>query len=187
MASRLSARLKTVRGRVLFTSTTLGAAALGVTADELRRRKNNERLTPAEVQFNTSSQHPIPQGWTGNVWSIRNDYPVAPSSTSTVITKKGGDDGEALPQLPGPGVPPPTGDPRDDAPWLDVDFRVNPLLYCALVKAYCWEGNVNNGFVVQKNTVHMFRYLTSGTLTMVRHLVIIGSQLVSRAMDACFG
>jgi hypothetical protein len=158
MASRLSARLKTAQGRILFTSATLGAAALSVTADEIRRKRGNGRLTPAEAQFSTSSVHPIPQGWTGNIWSIRNDYPTAPSSPATVLTRNNGDDGKALPPLPGPSIPPPIGDPRDDAPWLDVDFRVNPLLYCALVKEYCWEGNVNNGFVVQKNTVHLLRY-----------------------------
>jgi hypothetical protein len=158
MAFRLSARHKIVRRRVLlFTSTTVGAAALGVTANGHIGRKNSVRLTPAEVEFNTSSLHPIPQGWTGGVWSIRNDYPVAPSSPATIITKKCRNGGEVLPPLPGPAVPAPTGDPRDDAPWLDVDFRINPLLYCALVKEYCWEGNVSNGFVVQKNTVQMLR------------------------------
>lgn len=168
MAFRLSACHKTVRGRVLlFTSTgvALCAAALGVTNDRHSRRKNSVRLTPAEVQFNTSSVHPIPQGWTGSVWSIRNNYPMSPPSPATTITKNGK---EVLPPLPGPGVPVRTGDPRDDAPWLDVDFRVNPLLYCTLVKAYCWEGNVSNSFVVQNNSVQTLRYRTAYILTMIR-------------------
>jgi hypothetical protein len=187
MASRLSASLKTVRGRVLlFTSTTLGAAALSVTTDGLYRRKNTVGLTPAEVQFNTSSMHPKPEGWTGSVWSIRNDYPMAPSSSSTVITKKYGNGGKVFLPLPGADLSSPAGGPRHDAPWLDVDFRVNPLLYCAVVKEYCWEGNVSHGFVVQKNTVHLLRYLTATILTMIRFPIIVVSQLVSRAMDACF-
>jgi hypothetical protein len=36
---------------------------------------------------------------------------------------------------------------------MSIDFKTNPLMYCAIVKEYCWEGNSNHGFVVQRNTV----------------------------------
>jgi hypothetical protein len=184
MTSRLTFLLKTIQGRVLFTGTTLGAVALGVTADKLRQKKNKERLTPAEAQFTTSSMHPIPHGWTGGVWSIWNDYPT--ESPATITTRKCGSGGKALPLLPTSGVPLSVRDPRDEAPWLDVDFKVNPLLYCAVVKNYCWEGNVNNDFVVQKNTVHVLRRLASIILTISRTRFMIGSQLVSCTMVALF-
>lgn len=58
-----------------------------------------------------------------------------------------------------PLIPSPDGDLSQEAPWLKVDFRKDPLRYIALIKEYCWEGNVNNGFVVQDNTVRILRWL----------------------------
>ena len=55
--------------------------------------------------------------------------------------------------LPGPSIPFPDGDLSREAPWLNIDFRSNPSMYIALIKEYCWEGNANNSFVVQNNTV----------------------------------
>ncbi|KAF8425340.1 hypothetical protein EV426DRAFT_532203 [Tirmania nivea] len=58
-----------------------------------------------------------------------------------------------MPVFPGPIISPPSGDPIPDAPWLEhgTDFRRFPAAYCALIKGYCLEGNVENDFVVQNN------------------------------------
>lgn len=133
----------------------LGGAAVGVTGNELRwrpSRKNGPPYSPAEEQFHTSSLHPVPQGWEGRVWSIRNDYPDILEAKSKVAG--GGSDG-GMPVLPGPEIPLPSGDPISDAPWLGpgTDFRRFPETYGALIKEYCLEGNVENDFVVQNNEV----------------------------------
>ncbi|KAG8909046.1 hypothetical protein FRC01_007179, partial [Tulasnella sp. 417] len=93
--------------------------------------------TPAEEQFHMSSNFPIPGDWQGPVFKIRNDYPQAPKS----LTAK-----KADPSIPLANTP-------DEAPWLKVDFKTNPLEYGSHVKEYCWEGNTDVDFVVQENLV----------------------------------
>ncbi|KAG8916776.1 hypothetical protein FRC00_014405, partial [Tulasnella sp. 408] len=95
-----------------------------------------QKLKDAEAQFNTSSQYPVPQGWSGPVWKIKNDYPQ-PFTASAAS----GYDGLPLPDVP------------VEAPWTQIDFTQNPLEYAMLVKEYCWEGNRPVDFVVQENTV----------------------------------
>ncbi|KAG9000803.1 hypothetical protein FRB90_011740 [Tulasnella sp. 427] len=89
----------------------------------------------AKVQFNTSSNWPVPAGWTG--WKIRNDYPQ-PAPLKAASTP-----GDAL-ALPLPDV-------KVESPWLRHDFRKDPLGYAKVVKEYCWEGNRETDFVVQEN------------------------------------
>jgi hypothetical protein len=91
-------------------------------------------VTPAELQFHTSSNYPVPQGWKGPVFKIKNDYP-------TVTT-------QGIPALPLPDM---SGNVT--APWLNFDFKTQPLEYAACVLEYCWEGNKSVDFVVQDNTV----------------------------------
>ena len=40
-------------------------------------------------------------------------------------------------------------------PWKKVDFRTDPLKYAMYVKEYCWDGNVNNDFDINKNFVRI--------------------------------
>ena len=40
-------------------------------------------------------------------------------------------------------------------PCSRIDFKVDPLAFCEAVKQYCWEGNVENRFVVQNNSVRL--------------------------------
>lgn len=80
--------------------------------------------TPAEEQFHTSSRFSPPLGY--KAWQIRNDYPRSDAT------------------------PPP-----EEKPWLKVDFESDSGAerYCNLVKEYCFKGNTNNKFIVQKNMV----------------------------------
>ncbi|KAG9014731.1 hypothetical protein FRB94_010578 [Tulasnella sp. JGI-2019a] len=98
-----------------------------------------QRYTPAEAQFHTSSQYPKPANWTGSVWAIRNDYPPPPPG----FAPGGGPIALPLPDFPHTQL---------DAPWLKVDFKTKPDEYANTVREYCWEGNRRVDFVVQKNT-----------------------------------
>jgi hypothetical protein len=114
---------------VFITGASISAAI--IVGNEIRRAPT---ITPASAQFHTSSLHPMPPGWTGGTCKIRNDYPPPTPSRSTTPS------GRHLPTCP-------------DSPWMSIDFKTNPLMYCAIIKEYCWEGNSNNGFIVQRNTV----------------------------------
>ncbi|KAG8989460.1 hypothetical protein FRB94_014378 [Tulasnella sp. JGI-2019a] len=95
-------------------------------------QSREQRYTPAEEQFHTSSQYPKPVNWTGSVWAIRNDYPGPPRfSFRALIT--------------------PVSDATLDAPWLTIDFKTHPGEYAKTIKEYCWEGNRQVDFVVQEN------------------------------------
>jgi hypothetical protein len=120
---------KILISRVFITGASISAAV--IVGNELRRAPT---ITPASSQFYTSSLHPIPPGWTGWTWKIRNDYPSPTPSRSTTPS------GHHLPTCP-------------DSPWMSINFKTNPLMYCEIIKEYCWEGNSNNGFIVQRNTV----------------------------------
>jgi hypothetical protein len=98
-------------------------------------------LKPAEVQFHTSSIYPVPQGWSGPIFKIKNDYPTVPPP----VVKS---NSQSIPALPLPDI---SG--NASAPWLNFDFKTQPLKYAACVLGYCWEGNKPVDFVVQKNTV----------------------------------
>ncbi|KAM5380067.1 hypothetical protein ACJZ2D_003714 [Fusarium nematophilum] len=103
----------------------------------------------AEIQFNTSygfiqnGQQLIkaPEGWKACLFNIRNDYP-----TLSDIENKG----VAVAKDPTLDTPIYV-DPVEDAPWLNIDFKRKPMDYCAVIKEYCWEENVNNDFVLQDN------------------------------------
>ena len=150
MAYRVFGRLRLSKG-LLAGGVTLGGAAVSFSGSELCSRllrPNDPDYTAAEEHFYTSSLHPVPTGWKGRKWVIRNDYPLSEGQY---------DDG--MPVLPGP-ISPPSGDSISDAPWLnpESDFRRSPAAYCALIKEYCLEGNVHMGpekddFVVQNNMV----------------------------------
>ena len=109
----------------------------------------------ASIQFDTSygfiykGQQIVkpPEGWTGPLFKIRNDYPKDLPNHGSHADAKG------LPTVPGPDMPLPSTDPTNEAPWLNVDFTKDPALYCLLIKAYCWEGNVDNNFVLQDNKI----------------------------------
>ena len=95
--------------------------------------------------FQTSSLWPVPHDYQRPVWKIRNNSPgrsaqlPSPHPGSSRVTSS-----------------PPSDGPRDMAPWLTVDFKVDPAAFCEVVKQYCWEGNVESQFVVQRNSVRLF-------------------------------
>ena len=135
---------------LLAGSTPVAAIAYASLKPSAPASSNETLFTPAEEQFHSSyvPNHGPPTGWIGPVFKIRNDYPNMPPEPPRT--------GQAdLPTLPGPSRPLPVIDPADDAPWLKVDFRKDPLRYSALIKIYCWEGNENNGFNIHKNAVRM--------------------------------
>lgn len=105
---------------------------------------NDVKLTPAEIQFQTASQYPVPTSWSGHTFRLRYDYPKDNLAADT---------SSSLPPLPGPDRPLPGVDPKADSPWLKIDFTKDPKKYAEMVKEYCWEGNVSNDFDVYKNTV----------------------------------
>ena len=121
----LCQNLSPIRRRVAVVAASTTAAVVAYSLLDSHRRPihNDSRLTPAEVQFQTSSAFPTPKGWTGPVWSIRNDYPTM------------------LPRT------------RLDAPWLHIDFMSDPERYALTIKEYCFDGNRPVDFVVQENTV----------------------------------
>jgi len=131
----------------------------GLAASQLYPKGHeNFSTTDAEIQFQTSfgfidkGQQTVkaPKDWDGPLFKIRNDYPnmwQASTAGAGIVNSR------ENPILPGPDRPPPTVDPIEAAPWLKIDFEADPRGFCALIKEYCWEGNVNNGFVVQKNKI----------------------------------
>ncbi|KAF0328732.1 hypothetical protein GQ607_004144 [Colletotrichum asianum] len=151
MASRILSFLTTrpvaAGGAVAATAT---AAVLG---SKLYNADPEYSAEEAVVQFNTSygfiqnGQQIVkpPDGWKGRLFQIRNDYPKLSDIQNKGVMKARG-----FPILPGPDTPIYV-DPKHDAPWLNVDFEKDPLRYCELIKEYCWEGNVNNDFVLQDN------------------------------------
>ena len=126
----------------------MGVGVVGVLSHKLRQRhidtdKNLER-TLALRHFQTSSLWPIPGDYPGPAWKMRNDYP-----------QRGGNQQRSPLYLGGRMTSvPPSGSPKD-VPWSMVDFKVNPLAFCEVVRQHCWEGNVENCFVAQKNRVRL--------------------------------
>jgi hypothetical protein len=148
MASRLYRNFS--RKQLIAGGAVLGIS--GIAAGNIRRHplRLDTTYSPAEEQFHTSSQYPVPSGYSGPTWKIQNDYPQSMGLKGLPPDKK---DVTDWPTLPGPSRPPPSFDLKTEAPWLRKDFRTQPYEYCALIKAYCWEGNVNNGFRVENNKV----------------------------------
>ncbi|KAF4472846.1 hypothetical protein FALBO_252 [Fusarium albosuccineum] len=150
MASRFFIRL--TRRPALAGGGVVAATGFGGTL-LMSWREKPINATEAQIQFDTSygyiqnGQQLIkpPEGWTGRLFRIRNDYP-----TLADIRSKGVAVAADLPTLPGPDTPI-YRDPKDDAPWLKIDFKKNPEEYCKVIKEYYWEGNVNNDFVLQEN------------------------------------
>ncbi|KAI8301874.1 hypothetical protein K4K61_008424 [Colletotrichum sp. SAR11_59] len=122
----------------------------------------------AVVQFNTSygfiqnGQQIVkpPDGWKGRLFQIRNDYPKLSDIQNKGVMKARG-----FPILPGPDTPIYV-DPKHDAPWLNVDFEKDPLRYCELIKEYCWEGNVNNDFILLTNATDAEVFTMKGAPSM---------------------
>ena len=104
-------------------------------------------ITEAEKQYRTSSRFPVPAGYCGGTFQIKNDYSSIAQERSVLHMGA-----QRWPILPAPGEKDPS---RDETPWLRMDFTdpSQAYEYCRLVKAYCWEGNVNNGFDIWKNKV----------------------------------
>ena len=117
-------------------------------------------FNPAKTQFHISSQYPIPSGYSGPTWKIRNDYLQSVSVEGLAPNKN---DVTDLPTLPGPSRPSPSFDLKTEAPWLGKGFRTQQYECCALIKEYCWEANVNNGFRVEKNQVWIISSMNDDT------------------------
>ncbi|KAF7519519.1 hypothetical protein G7054_g13058 [Neopestalotiopsis clavispora] len=152
MASRLFSKIAT-RPFLLGGTTIAGAGAL---LGDYYANDRNKQITAneADIQFNTSSGFVNSAGvqvikplekWTGRVFEIRNDYSKLNEAVAT-----------GLPPAPGPERPVPNIDPLNDAPWLEIDFRKHPKDYCKAILGYCYDGNVENEFVLQKNTIRQW-------------------------------
>lgn len=149
MSAGLFAKLLTRRGLAIGAAT---ATAGGVGSQVVKEDKAIFKATDAEIQFATSYGYQVngvqqvkpPADWTGRLFQIRNDYPSLPDLMRVKAANA------ENPILPGPDTPI-YRDPTDDAPWLKIDFKKKPEDFCKVIKAYIWEGNVINDFVVQKN------------------------------------
>ena len=75
-------------------------------------------------EFQRCSFNPPPANWTGPTFKPRLDYPAKCPRSSTA----------------------------ENPPWTDIDFKKEPERYMQAVLDYCFEGNVNNDFVPQKNS-----------------------------------
>jgi hypothetical protein len=150
MASRLFAR--TISRRYIVGGASLGAAGFYTTKQALQA-EDNTLITPAEEQFLTpwgfdgktnDGKAPFsiaaPKDYHGRLFKIRNNYPTS-SDLST----------SATPTIPDRGTP---GDfLSKEAPWKMYDFDTQPEEYCKVIKAYCWEGNVNHEFRIEENKI----------------------------------
>lgn len=149
MAFRL---LAGITGRQLLA----GGAALGGTglAGSLIQTESEKlQATEAQVQFHTSSIHPTPVGY--SPWQIRNDYPTSDILKASLKSQKESKDG-SLPHAPSPLIPAP-GLPGDfegkNAPWFKFDYEKEPEKFAEAIREYCFDGNVENGFRLNENTV----------------------------------
>ncbi|KAK0616884.1 hypothetical protein B0T14DRAFT_483348 [Immersiella caudata] len=128
-----------------------GGVGVGTVAQQFSTQKQATILKDADAEFNKGYGYfdvvKLPAGFAP--FQLKNNYPK-PEDISAASSSASG-----LPPvpLPGPDLPTPSLDPRKDAPWLNVDFRTDPMRYCQIIKAYCWEGNSNNNFNIHKNTV----------------------------------
>ncbi|KAK3380697.1 hypothetical protein B0T24DRAFT_571599 [Lasiosphaeria ovina] len=116
---------RTVTKRIIAGGAAVGGT--GVAVSQLSGPSLAHTAEEAKAQFETSWGYlnvvKLPDNWTGKVFRIKNDYPKLPGTFDI------------------------------EAPWLDIDYKEDPLEYCARVKLYCWEGNVNNEFDVHKNPI----------------------------------
>jgi hypothetical protein len=150
MASSIFARLATRRLAAVGGGTGLAALAANLRADSSD--------DAAIEQFKTSfmdKYKPDPMVFSGTTWKIRNDYPKVDSP---------GTSSQGLPPRAGLELPDPAARLDLDAPWLKIDYKTHPEQYCAAIKEYCWEGNVNHGFVVQENKVYVAFLTRKSTL-----------------------
>jgi len=152
----------------------IAVGVAGVLSRKIRQRhidtdKSLERSL-ALRHFRASSLWPVPRDYEGQSWTIRNEYPRRGSAQQQPprgrVTSGSSPDG-----------------PKD-MPWSIVDFKDNPLAFCETIRQYCWEGNVENRFVVQKNRV---RVLVLRPLEILKCMLnttnnFSGQRLVSRPM-----
>lgn len=125
--------------------------AVGVTGVLSHKRRQRHIDTDKSLErslalrhFQTSSMWPVPRDYQGPAWSIRNDYP-----------QRGGGNQLLLLYLGSRVTSGPLSDGPRYVPWANVDFKVKPLDFCKVIKRYCWEGNVENRFLAQKNRVRL--------------------------------
>lgn len=143
-----------------------GVAAGGVGLGTAQYQSNKKQASICEecvAEFNKSYGYKgkivLPEGWVG--FQLKNDYPVsedipkwpAKNSEQSVSPTAKLDGTITWPRPGGPDKGVPSFNPRDDAPWLDVDFRTDPHTYCQVIKEYCWAGNTNTNFKVHDNPI----------------------------------
>ena len=125
----------------------VAAGVASVLSQKLRQRHpdTDRRLEHrlALRHFQTSSLWPVPRDYQGPAWNIWNDYPRR--GEPQFLSLHSGNRATSRP---------PSGAPKE-MPWSLIDFKADPLAFCQVVKQYCWEGNVKNRFVVQKNSVRL--------------------------------
>lgn len=171
---RLSRRLLAGSGA----ATSVGAAGLVATGGgnpSSSPDSSHGTFNTAAEMFHNSSLYSPPTNWSKPLFKIRNDYPAP---LDVAADRKVG----RVPDLLDPSIPPPVSDPMLDAPWTLVDFTKDPRGYCAIVKEYCFEGNVNNNFNVHENKVSAPSLcVVSSTLRYSR--IFAGAGLVPCVLD----
>lgn len=129
-----------------------GAAVggVGLATASLRGGDDTVGETAAQVQFNTSSIHVAPAGYTP--WQIRNDYPTSEILKSRNKTKS---NSSGMPLIPAPGPAPGLGDDLEgeNAPWRRFDYEKEPEKYAEAIRKYCFDGMVEAKFRPQDNSI----------------------------------
>ena len=142
MASRLFTKISNRQLAVGGSVIGLGCITINNSLRQTPRELDSGVYSPADVEFRTSSKYPVPADYKGEKFQIKNNYPHSHSDNGA------GSHTESparWPTLPAPGEQVPLS---SSVPWLGKDFTdpKQAYEYCSLVKEYCWEGNVNNGF-----------------------------------------
>ena len=147
MAARFFARVTANR---VLAGGAAAAGGAGLAVNQLLGAPSQATVTKdAQAEFEKGWGYKnvvkVPASWSGPKFEIRTSYPGMKNASPAVA---GG-----LPTLPGPDQPRPGLSPIEDAPWLAIDFKNDPMAYCKIIKEYCWEGNANNNFRIRENRI----------------------------------
>ena len=98
-----------------------GVIAVNITILAFSRSRWGPKTRASIREFHRTSYNPPPPDWSGSTFKPKLDYPTAF----------------------------PTADEKP--PWTMIDFKREPEKYLETVLEYCYDGNVKNDFVPQKN------------------------------------
>ena len=149
MASRLFNEISNRQLSVGGSAIGLGCVTIHGFLQRAPRKLDSGSVSPADIEFRTSSKYSVPANYEGEISHVKNNYPHSRIDSEVGLYSESSVRWPALPAL---GEQDPL---RDKTPWLEKDLTDPKRAYedCSLVKPYCWEGNVNNGLCICQNQV----------------------------------